>query len=186
MGRERWFHAEGARRVGPISRQQLVTTLITLAEPRQCRVWHRSLSNWTIAGNVPRIAYELDELLTPGRVAETAMPAMTTPTEVKPWWADPKAAIAASAAAVGVVALGLWLLLGRSQPPAPTPPPGGAAATVMAPAQPGSGVAQPGSGGEQAPVGLVDELLVVLATQQKLGSVDPRREVHSIGLRRTG
>ena len=68
MGRERWFHADGTRRVGPISRQQLVTTLITLAEPRQCRVWHRSLSDWTIAGRVPRIAHGLDELLeTPGK-----------------------------------------------------------------------------------------------------------------------
>ena len=144
MGRERWFHADGTRRVGPISRQQLVTTLITLAEPRQCRVWHRSLSDWTIAGRVPRIAHELDELLeTPGEAAEARAPrAAPPPAEVKPWWADPKAAIPAGAAAVAAVALGLWLLLGRS--PTVTPTLSGAPPTVTAPAQPGSGVAQPG------------------------------------------
>ena len=139
MARERWFHAEGTRRVGPVSRQQLVTTLITLAEPRQCRVWHRSLSDWTIAGRVPRIAHELDALLeTPTQPAETVAPKVAPLAEVKPWWADPKAAIPAGAA----VALGLWFLLGRSPPVTPTPsvaPP-----TGTAPAQPGSGVAQPG------------------------------------------
>jgi len=144
MGRERWFHADGTRRVGPISRQQLVTTLITLAEPRQCRVWHRSLSDWTIAGRVPRIAHELDELLeTPRRTAETRAPRAAPPrAEVKPWWAEPKAAIPAGVAAVAV-ALGLWFLLGRSPPVTPTP--SGAPPTVTAPAQPGSGVAQPGA-----------------------------------------
>jgi hypothetical protein len=73
MARERWFYAEGHRRMGPVARRELVDALLQLTDPRSCLIWRRGLQAWTPASSVP----EIDGLLAPVLRAETPSRAET-------------------------------------------------------------------------------------------------------------
>jgi len=84
MTRERWFYAEGHRRMGPVQRRELVDVLLQLTDPRACLIWRRGLQAWTPASEVP----EIEGLLAPFAQAEarphlppseTTMPSVGAP-----------------------------------------------------------------------------------------------------------
>jgi hypothetical protein len=79
MTRERWFYAEGQRRMGPVARRELVDALLQLTDPRSCLVWRRGLQAWTPAAEVP----EIDRMLATVAHADARSP-MATPAPVAP------------------------------------------------------------------------------------------------------
>ena len=161
MARERWFYAEGHRRMGPVPRRQLVEALLQLTDPRTCLVWRRGLQSWTPAADVP----EIDRMLTPqtpapapvvpaapaarpvtGRIARPARPSAPPP-------AGGRAPLYAGGVAAVLVAGALaWWLWPRS-PVAPVPsgtgdPSSFAGGTTASTPAPGStAVAPPVEGG---------------------------------------
>jgi len=76
MARERWFYVESGRRMGPLSLQKLVESLLVLPNPRSFLVWHRSLPAWTRAGEVRQLAAQLPVV---------AEPAVAPPAGPAPW-----------------------------------------------------------------------------------------------------
>lgn len=144
MARERWFYAEGHRRMGPVARRQLVEALLQLTDPRTCLVWRRGLQSWTPAADVP----EIDRMLTPqtpapvpvapaaptsrpvtGRTARPARPSAPPPAGGRaPLYAGGVAAVLV----VGALAWWLW----------PRP--------AVAPVEPGTGDPASSNGGTSA------------------------------------
>jgi hypothetical protein len=80
MPRERWFYAEGHRRMGPVSRRELVEALLQLTDPRTCLVWRRGLQTWTPCGDVP----DIDQLLSAQVPAPAPLPVAAPPPPVAP------------------------------------------------------------------------------------------------------
>src|SRR4051812_46820575 len=62
MARERWFYAEGHRRMGPVARRELVDALLQLTDPRTCLIWRKGMQTWAIAAEVPEIDQQLAAL----------------------------------------------------------------------------------------------------------------------------
>jgi GYF domain 2 len=80
MARERWFYAEGHRRMGPVARRELVEALLQLTDPRTSLIWRRGLHAWTPAADVP----EVDELLASVAGVDTRRPAAPVPAPPPP------------------------------------------------------------------------------------------------------
>jgi hypothetical protein len=80
MARERWFYAEGHRRMGPVARRELVEALLQLTDPRTSLIWRRGLHAWTPAADVP----EIDALLASVAGVDTRRPPAAEPAPPPP------------------------------------------------------------------------------------------------------
>jgi hypothetical protein len=161
MARERWFYEKGSRRMGPLSRQELLQSLLALPEPRGCLIWRQGLAAWMPARDVPEIDAELAPLVKAQRPAarDVAPAAATEAGAVEPA-ASPAAARAAAPAAaaaargrqpnialyfgalaglLAVVVLGWVFWPKKNGDPAP-------ATTGATDARPGAGAASPVNG----------------------------------------
>jgi hypothetical protein len=177
MTRERWFYAEGRRRMGPVTRQELIEALLQLTDPRACLIWRRGLQTWMPAAEVP----EIDRLLAPA--PEPARPATATPTPRAPRAAPappargetrgsrlqgPALYVGGVAVALLVIGAVVWLRWPRSEPKASpgadlqAPPvasaPSGPAGDAVPSSSPGAApTAAPGPAGAPGFAGWADQ-----------------------------
>lgn len=72
---QRWFYAQGDKRLGPVELDQLVEMIVTGQLPATSLVWRHGLGEWVAAGKVPEIAGHLPPPLPGGPPAPMPRPA---------------------------------------------------------------------------------------------------------------
>jgi hypothetical protein len=143
MARERWFHAEGGQRRGPVSLSQLAVSLLEQPDPRAVLVWKKGFTGWTRAEDVPEVERRLAPMIARRAAKEPPKVPVAATVEARPPRARVEEAKPGSPAlvyggiAAGIAVLGLlgWLFWPRAEPAPPRGPvPLGGTTTENAPA----------------------------------------------------
>jgi hypothetical protein len=114
--RERWFWAQALQRRGPFTLVDLAERVLAQPDPATVLVWHKGLTGWTRAGDVPELQGRIQPAgAAPARRA-TPPPAVTGPAAPAPRVAPAGSNLVVYGgltAAAAVLALAAWLFWPR-------------------------------------------------------------------------